>query len=115
MYSPCLPLSLSPCPPLFLSVALSGDEFQTDGRRDFGRLSRRRQLSGLLVDAESDYVVGVLIGHEQKRARRIDGEITRRFAPRRFVRDEVQLARALVNRERDDAVVAAVRPVNEPS
>jgi hypothetical protein len=68
-----------------------------------------------LVDAERYHVVGVLIGHEKKRARRIDGEITRPFATRRFVRDEVQLARALINRERDDAVMAAVRPVNEPA
>ena len=29
--------------------------------------------------------------------------------------NEVQLARALINRERDDAVMAAVRPVNEPA
>src|SRR5215813_11743876 len=75
-------------PPLPLCL-LSGDEFQTNGRRDFGRLPRRRQLPGLLVDAEGDHVVGVLIGREQKRARRIDGEITWPFAPGRFVTDEV--------------------------
>src|SRR5262245_15924685 len=98
------------------SLRLSrGNELQTDRRRDFGRLSCRRQLSGLLIDAESDDVIAVLIGYEQERARRIYAEIARRFATRRFVRDEVQLARALIDRECDDAVMAAVRAVNEPA
>ena len=50
------------------------------------------ELAGLLVDAEVDDGVAVLVGGVQERAARIDGEVARRLALRRLVADRRQPA-----------------------
>ena len=50
----------------------------TDGHGAAGWLER----PGLDVDAKDDDVVGVLIGGEQERARRVDSEIAGGLSPR---------------------------------
>jgi len=54
-----------------------------------------------------------LVGGEQPASRRIERKIARRLALRRNVLDQRNGARGLINREHRDAVVAAIRRINE--
>ena len=58
-------------------------------------------------------VAGVLVGGEQERAGRVDAEVARGLAAGRLVADRREPAGRGVDREDRDAVVAAVRAVEE--
>jgi hypothetical protein len=89
------------------------DELQADGRRHFERVPREVGLAGLRVEAEDVNRVRVLIRGQKVSARRVYGEVARSAPARRLVTDECERARAAVNLEDGDAVVPAVRAVEE--
>src|SRR4051812_32774638 len=97
----------------------SGDsrlgEPQADGRRDLELLSGTGQATRALVAREDDHVARALIRDEQPSPRRIECEVARPGAlgGRHLV--ERETAALLVDRERRDAVVAAIRDVEGSS
>ena len=90
-----------------------GNEFQTNRRGEFQQIAVLDELAGLFVNAECCDGIAVLVADQQKLSRRINAEISRPVAARGFVADQTQLAGAFVNRIDNDAVMAAIRSVQE--
>ena len=84
-----------------------------DGFRAFDRTSCRSKGSGFLINAENDHVVRILVGGEKIGARRIDAEIPRGLATRRFMLDESELAGFFVDGKNGNAVVTTIGTINE--
>src|SRR5947207_425614 len=87
--------------------------FQADRHRDVYRTFSRPELARGSVDAEDDDAVRVLVGDQKKGAGRVDPEVAWRLDPVRLVAHVAQRARPRVDRENGDAIVAAVRAVEE--
>ena len=75
----------------------------------------RLKIAGLLVDPEDDYAVAALIGDKAEFARRIDIEVPRRLYTGSLVLDKRQRPFGRVDTIDSDAVVPAVRAVEEPA
>src|SRR5687767_1415597 len=71
------------------------------------------QPAGGLVDAEDDDRVGALMSHEEVGAGRVDPESAGRVSLGRLRLNERQTAGGRIDAEYRDAVVAAVRPIEE--
>src|SRR5579883_467881 len=83
-------------------------KLDTDRGWCVGHTPRCRELARLLIDAEGNDSVRVLVGGEQECPRRVNVEAAWNAPLGRRPPDEVQLPRALVNREANDTVVPAV-------
>ena len=64
--------------------------------------------AGVCIAAESDDVVRLLIRHQQKRSRGIDGKVAWSIAPGGFVTNRLESTAARVDPEDRNAVVTAV-------
>src|SRR5262249_51925968 len=94
---------------------LGDDPTEGEAYRDW-RASHRpggMELARVLVEAEWDYCVGVLVADEHQPAGRVDIEPTWDCPLRRRPANQSQLACRLIDAERDDAVVSAIRAVHE--
>ena len=88
-------------------------ETHADGFRAFDRTTGGRQRTRITINAKNDYVVGVLVGGEQKSPRRVDTEIPRSLTPGRLMFDDSKLAGLFVDCEHGNAVVTSIGAVNE--
>ena len=91
----------------------SRNHANANGRRNLDAIVRWFQSAGVLIDAQDNDRIAALVFGEQVRASRVDEEVARRLALRRFVLDISQPARILIDAEGDDRVVAAVRSVEK--
>src|SRR5450755_2980172 len=64
---------------VFSFALLGRREDHADGSRDLELVAGRRQPAALLVNPEQNGIVGILIGRQQKRSRRIDSKSARHF------------------------------------
>ena len=67
----------------------------------------------LRIYAEHHYVIGILVLRQQPMTCRVEGEVPRRFALSGLVLQASQLATRRVEAKDSNAIVAAVRAVNE--
>src|SRR5262245_15338096 len=81
----------------------------------FHHLAGRRELAGRLIDLERDDAVALQVCRVEQVARRIEGEKTRRAALRRIPGKGCEPTIRRIDTEDDDAVVPAVRDVDETS
>ena len=88
-------------------------KLQAHGRRNLFVYARGFQFPIAWIYGEDDDIVRALIGDEQKSAGGIDREVARPVAFSRDVLDEREFAGARIDRENDDAVVAAIRTVEK--
>src|SRR5262249_20015766 len=88
-------------------------ELDADRRGDLDRLAGWRELAGRHVDSENDERAGVLILREEELTGRIDREVAGSPPLCGLVAYRRQLSGPGVDREDGDAVVAAVRAVEE--
>src|SRR5436309_3410346 len=96
----------------FMSPLAFGKNY-VHGRSDLKNSSRRRETAALLIDTKDDDGAGVLIAGDEKPPRRVDGKSARRLALRRGAAGGGQRALGRVDAENRDAVVTAVRRVEE--
>jgi len=89
-------------------------EFDVDRREGVDERAEL-QLAVREVDAKDCDAVGVLVGRIEERPRRVDVHPARPLPARRFPSDHVELTRVRVDLEDRDAVVTAVRGVEELS
>src|SRR5262245_25069887 len=95
------------------SLSIAGDKSDTHGRADFGTLAGRLQLTSAAIDFIGDDVVAGLVGDHHPFASRVDAEVPGNFDPMALLADRLNLASFLVDREYRNAIVPAVRGVNE--
>ena len=82
-------------------------------RGDLDRLAGGPEQAAGRVDVEDGHVVGVLVGGQEAAAGRVDGEASRGLALSGLVAREAEFARQSVDGENRNAVMPAVRAVNE--
>src|SRR6266516_4938541 len=87
-----------------------GDADRAAGLHD---LAGRGELAAGPVDAERDDGVAALVGRIEEAARRVETEVARLLAPGQLPADRREPAAVRVNGEDGDAVVPAVRAVDE--
>jgi hypothetical protein len=97
------------------AASLSRQEDHADGRGDIEVLAGRSQTARLLVDAEQDHVIGILVGCEQITTRRVDSNAAWDLPLGGDAFDERERALPGINREYCDAVMAAIRNIEEPA
>src|SRR5467141_1140524 len=90
-------------------------EFKANRRWCLHHLSRRIEPARLLIYSKDNYIVGFLIGHQQKPSSGIDRKVTWRHASSGFVANRSKLPTARINRENSNAIVPPVRTINKSS
>jgi hypothetical protein len=73
------------------------NQCETNGRRNTRRIFCPGKLSALLVNAENDNQIRILICREQKSSARLNRKIAQRFAVRQGVFDELKFFGLRVN------------------
>ena len=93
--------------------SLRGDELHADGHWHADWLADLGELAAGLIDLEHRDVVGALIAGDDIRPGRIDAKIAGCAAERFLMAGCGQLARFFINREDRQAVVSAIRAIEE--
>src|SRR5579859_3392250 len=93
--------------------SLRRHECYRNRRRHLEYLARRSQAASLRVDTKDNNVVGVLIGCEQIRARRVNREIAWRLTLRRNVLYRGKGASGGIDSKHGNAVMPTVRGIQE--
>src|SRR5262245_58839362 len=107
-------------PPLLVSwldlsrfLLCLGKKLNAHRLRHFRDYFRRLQFAALLVNAEDNDAVRILVGDEQELAGRVDIEVSRRLDLLALMPHRLQLAAIRIDGKYCDAVMPAVRAVHE--
>jgi hypothetical protein len=91
------------------------DEFYADRAGNFNYLSGRTEPASLRIDTEDYNGPGVLVGGQQIAARWVNAKVARGFSLGGLVANQTECSFRWIDRKYGNAVMAAVRAVEELS